>query len=144
MTKSHFRASILIFLGLGLIGGLADIVVPSLIAEPFHQAQQAHDAALSNERLFVSLALLLPATVAALVATYGLYRFRCWAPRLAAIGTVGVLLACPLLGTWAQSGVALSFGYAASYLWGGIITASYLQPYREWFAKQSDASKNAA
>lgn len=135
MTKSQFRNLLLLSFVVGLVGGLSDLMVPSLIADAFRQAQEAHDAELSLARLLVGLAIALAGLSLVLAATYGLYQFRHWAPRIGLVGTVLTLFAWPAFGASAQSGVSVSISYAASYLWGAVLVLSHVPPYSAWFVK---------
>ena len=141
MTKSQFRTLLLLSLGVGFAGGLLDLVVPSLITETFREAQEAHDSELSLARLLVAAAISLPGLSLVLIATYGLYKFRHWAPRLGLIGTAVTLLAWPTFGAGVQSGLAASISYAASYLWGASLVLAHVSPYKAWFAKPSAPSE---
>ena len=118
---------------LGALGGFLDLVVPSLLPDALRIAQEEYDASVPTPSLLIGLVFGLPGAGLALVSTYGLYRFRRWAPRLAVIGTALTVLAWPALGFSGQSGLAVALSYLASYLWGGVVMLSYVAPYRSWF-----------
>ena len=141
MTKSQFRALLMLSLVGGLAGGLLDLVFPSLITEALRQAQEAHDAELSLARLLVAMAFALPGLALALMATYGLYKFRHWGPRLGLLGTAVALLSVPVFGAGVQSGLAGAISYAASYLWGASLVLAHVSPYNAWFVRPTARSE---
>ena len=133
MTQSQYRTILLLSLVLGLLGGVLDLAIPSLVPDALRTVQEEYDAAMSMPRLVVAVVLGLPGVVLALAATYGLYRFRRWGPRTAVVGTVLSLLAWLAFGFSSQSGLAAALSYLASYLWGASIVLCYTVPYRSWF-----------
>jgi uncharacterized BrkB/YihY/UPF0761 family membrane protein len=137
MKKSHYRGLVILSLASGLIGGLLDLLVPSLLSVQFHEAQAAQEESMSIGQLGVALLLSLPGVVMVISATYGLYRFRPWAPRLALIGTAFTLAAWPAFGATGQSGLSLAFSYAASYAWGACLVLSHVEPCRAWFSRHA-------
>jgi hypothetical protein len=143
MTQHSYRRLVLASLVLGLIGGLIDLVVPSLVPEVMHQAQQAHDEAMSNFRFFGGLALALPALATVLAATYGLYRFRYWAPRLGLFGTALSLVALPVLGSAASSGLSQALTFLSAYTWGACLVLAHVSPYQSWFTQSAPVSREA-
>ncbi len=137
MTKSQFRALVLLSLILGLIGSLLDLVVPSLIPDAIQKAQVEYDAAMSMFRLSVVVLLVIAGLGLSFVAMYGLYRFSRWAPRLAIIGTVISLLALSAIGFTSQSRFASAFISISTSLWGGVVVLCYVDPYRVWFQDEA-------
>lgn len=117
-----------------MLGGFLDWAIPSLLPDALRIAQEEYDTSVPTPSLLIGLGFGLPGAALALVSTYGLYRFRRWAPRLAVIGTALTLVAWPALGFNGQSGLAVALSYLASYLWGGAVMLSYVAPYRSWFA----------
>lgn len=75
---------------------------------------------------------------------YGLYRFRSWASRVAVAGTALILIACSVAGTSAQSGVAASLSYLASYLWGAVLVLSYAPSFKDQFLRSADSLERPA
>ena len=135
MTKTQFRILVALSFCVGLLGGLIDLVIPQLVSNAFRQAQEALDENLSIYRLVLSAVISIPGFLLILISTYGLYRFRYWAPRIGLVGTAITLLAWPTLGSWVQSGIAVSLSFAASYAWGGALLISFVPPYKSWFSK---------
>ncbi|WP_298207492.1 hypothetical protein [Acidovorax sp.] len=133
MTKSHYQAVLLSSLILGFMGVAVDFAVPSQIPEGIRNAESAHFAEMSLPRLLFGVTLSLTSIALVLVATYGLYRFRHWAPRLAVLGTATSLLAGLAGGLYVQSGIAAILTFVASYAWGASVVLAYAQPYRAWF-----------
>jgi hypothetical protein len=138
MTKFQYRIILLLSLFLGTLGGFLDLAVPSLIPDALRVAQEEYDAGLPTPRLVIGLVFGLPGAGLALISTYGLYRFRRWAPRLAVVGTALTLIGWLGLGFSGQSGFAAAFSYLASYLWGGCVMLCYAAPYRSWFIDSVD------
>ncbi len=68
------------------------------------------------------------------VSIYGLFRFRSWAPRLSVIATALSLFCWPFSGAYAQSGLAFSISFLASYLWGAVIVLAFVQPLKKEFS----------
>jgi hypothetical protein len=137
MTKLQFRKLLLTSIGVALLAAVVDFAAPSLVGDSLRKAQEVHDESVSFSRLLLALLVGLAGLVTSLVGMYGLYHFRRWAPRTALIGTAISLLACPALGAWVQSGLAVALSFAASYLWGATVLVPLLQPYQSWFAEQS-------
>jgi hypothetical protein len=136
MTTSHYRALIIAFVFFGLLGGALDLIFPALIPAEFRQLQEAHDNALSTMNILLFAGLGLVGGVCALVSTYGLFRFRPWAPRLAIWGTILALACWPFAGAYAQSGLAIATSFLASYLWGAIVVLAYVGPMSVQFNRR--------
>ena len=139
MTRTNFRLLLIASLIVSLLGGIVDFLIPGLVPEAFHTAQKADDRSLSIARVLAGLAVALIGAVLYFASVYGLYRFRSWAPRIAVAGTVLILLACPLFGTFAQSGLAVALSYLASYLWGAVVILGYTSGFREQFPRSVDS-----
>ena len=138
MTKTQYRTLLLLSFAVGIVGGLLDILLPSLVADALRQAQAAHDAELSLARLLLASTFALPGVGMMFISTYGLYQFKPWAPRVGLIGTALALLSSPAFGTGVQSGISASISFAASYLWGAALVLPLVAPYNSWFAKPAE------
>lgn len=136
MTINRYRALIIAFVVLGLLGGALDLIFPSLVPPDFRQVQEAQDNSLSTMSLLLFGGLGLAGGVCALVSSYGLFRFRPWAPRLAIWGTALALVCWPFAGAYAQSGLAIATSFLASYLWGAIVVLAYVGPLSAQFNRQ--------
>ena len=135
MSVSVFRALLLSSVIVGIVGGAIDLVLPSLLTEGFRQAQETHDAAVYASRGMLLGGLGIAILVLTIVAVYGLYTFRRWALRAAAVSTALGLLLVVLAGVYAQSGVAVAMSYFASYLWGAVLLAAAIQPLSSRFQR---------
>lgn len=133
MTTNRYRALIIAFVFFGLLGGALDMLFPSLIPTEFRHLQDAHDNALPTMNVLLFAGLGLVGGICALVSTYGLFRFRPWAPRVALWGTVLALACWPFAGVCAQSGLAIATSFLASYLWGAIVVLAYVGPISAQF-----------
>ena len=133
MTINQYRALLIASLIIGILGGALDLIFPSLVPTEFHQVQKTQDSSLSAVRLLLFTGVGILGGGCALVSMYGLYRFRSWAPRLAIVGTVVALACWPFTGAFAQSGLAISMSYLASYLWGAVVVLAYVQPISAHF-----------
>ena len=134
VTQSHFRVLLILSLVVGLAGGFLDLVIPSLIPESFHAAQEVGDGTASMPQLLLSLAVAVPALLIYIASLFGLYQFRPWAPRVAIVGTALTLVVFPLVGAHTQSGLAQSLSYLASYLWGAVLLLACTSTSSAWFA----------
>lgn len=121
MTTSQYRLLLIASIVTGIVGGAVDFVFPQLLPEGLLELQNAHDEALSTSRLLLASLLGIAGFVFYVASVYGLFRFRPWAPRLSIFGTALLLCAVPFLGAMAQSGLATSISYLASYLWGAVM-----------------------
>ena len=130
MSRTHFRLLIIASVVVGLVGSFVDLLVPTLVPDAYQAAQKTEEDSMSLTRLLAALAVALPGLSFYFASVYGLYRFRSWAPRIAVVGTALILLAYPLFGTFAQSGVAVSLSYLASYLWGALLVLGYAPTYK--------------
>lgn len=133
LSKTHYRLIVMLSLVIGLASAFIDLVFPELIPAPLRLAQEELDAAMSDVHLAALLLIGGPGLLMVLIATYGLYQFRAWAPKLGLIGTGLMLLVTPALGAMAQSGLCITMSYVASYLWGAALVLCFVAPYREWF-----------
>lgn len=77
----------------------------------------------------LAILVLLPPTA------YGLYAFRPWAPRLAALATAVALVLVVAAGAFVQSGWAIALGYLASYLWGAVLLLAFISPISAKFQR---------
>jgi hypothetical protein len=129
LTPRTFRALLIAWLGLALLGAIVDTVFPGLVPEPMAKAQEAADAAWSGATLVAAIAVC----AAVITATVGLYRFRPWARALAlASSALGFLLAA-LLGATSQSGLALALLDLSSTVWGACLALAYFSPLSKRF-----------
>lgn len=142
MEKSQYQKLVLIWITLGLGGALVDFFVPSLLPDGLRKAQEEYTTAMPVWQFTVASLLGIPGFILALAATYGLYRFRPWAPRAGLLGTALALLSYVVGGATSQSGISSSVSFAASYVWGACLVLSLVAPCREWFVAES-ASKDA-
>lgn len=136
MSTRQYRALLIASIIVGLVGGGIDLVFPQLVPEAFHQAQTAHDNAFSTVSLFLFVGFGVFGVALLFASSYGLYRFRPWAPRLSLISTVLCLLCWSFSGAFAQSGVAIAISYFSSYLWGAVIILAYVQPLNTLFSRR--------
>lgn len=136
MTINRYRALIIAFVVFGLLGGALDLIFPALVPAEFRQLQGVHDNSLSTMNLLLFGGLGVLGGIIALVSTYGLFRLRTWAPRLAVIGTVLALACWPFAGAYTQSGLAIAISFIASYLWGAIVVLAYVGPLSAQFNRR--------
>ena len=136
MTINRYRALIIAFVISGLLGGALDIVFPALVPAEFRQLQEVHDNSLSTMNLLLFGGLGVVGGILAFVSTYGLFRLRPWAPRLAVLGTVLALACWPFAGAYAQSGLAIATSFLASYLWGALVVLAYVGPISVQFNRR--------
>jgi uncharacterized membrane protein (DUF2068 family) len=142
MNKSQYRTILLFSLSLGLAGAFLDFAIPSLVPIVVLKAMMEHDAAMSTTRLYIGLLLIFAGVGLSLIAMYGLYRFRRWAPRLAVVGTVISLLALPVFNFTSQSGFASALISISSILWGAVVVLCFVEPYRTWFKVEAVVTFN--
>lgn len=129
MTTFQYRLLLIASLIIDFIGGGIDVMFPQLLPEAFHQVQAEQDLALTTENSFVLAGLSIVAIVLLIVSYYGLFMLRRWAPMVAVVFTILSLVCYPLMGAVAQSGLAVSISYFASYLWGAIIVLAFIKPF---------------
>ncbi len=144
MTKQRYRALVVASIATGLLGGVLDLIVPTLMPEPFHAAQAAYDEAMSMAIVAVSLSLGVPGLFMVLAATYGLFFFRRWAPPTAGLGTALTLVAVAIFGPSAHSGPAIALGYLSSYLWGVAVLLPFTPLCQAWFTGSSGSTARDA
>ena len=142
MTTTLYRLLLTAATILGIFGASLDFAFPSLLPEAFHHAQQAYHAQQAQDDAAFPLPLVLLVTIGGIgivlliVSTYGLYRFRAWAPRLSIIATMVLLLATPFSGALVQSGIAVTICYLSSYLWGAALVLSFVPPLSAQFKRR--------
>lgn len=81
-----YRALLIAAVATGIVSGMVDLALPNLLPEGLRKAQEAQDALVaSGSILTMVLIFVLSLSLLSIfvLATYGLYRFRSWAPRLA-------------------------------------------------------------
>lgn len=145
MTVRAFRLLLVGSIATGLLGGVIDFIVPSLLSEYFHHAQEVQDSALSTQRLLFVATLGGALLVMLGLSVYGLYQLRSWAPRLALLSSVLALAIPPAAGAFAQSGYAISLSYFASYLWGVVLYMAFAPPFNANFRRaEGDQGPGAA
>ena len=127
----------LVWVTLGLAGALVDFLVPSLLPDVLRKAQKEYSTAMTIWQFTIASLLGATGFFLALAASYGLYKFRPWAPRIGVLGTVLALLSYVIGGATSQSGISSSVSFAASYVWGACLVLSLVAPYREWFVAVS-------
>lgn len=133
MTQSNYKLIVFLSLVVGIAAGGVDHVFPALLPEG---ASEFLEQTVPDEPTWeiVTLGFLgLGMLIMALAGTYGLYRFRPWAPRVALLSTVGAVVASVLMGPSVVSGVSAALGYVSSALWGAALILPYLDEYRTWF-----------
>ena len=133
MSASQFRTLLVASIAVGIVAGGLDLVFPALVPNGFHDAQKVQDDAISSMGLLMIAVLIILAFVLLIASTYGLYKFRRWAPRLALVSTAVALLIGPFMGAFAQSGYSISLSYMASYLWGAVLVLIYVPPLNSKF-----------
>lgn len=142
MTRTQFRLLLIASVVAGLLSGFIDLLAPSLVPDAYQAAQRLENGARSLTRLLLCLALGLVGAMLSLAAVYGLYRFRSWAPRIGVAGTALLLLACSLMDTFVQSGVAAALSTLASYLWGAVLVLGYVPSFKDQFARYADFQRS--
>lgn len=135
MNQSNYRALVLGSVGLGLLAGALDTIVPSLLPEVLRSAQDSVLESASTTSFVMCLAIFVPGICLAIAGTYGLYFFRHWAPRLAISGTALILAGASFMGAAAHSGVSTALGDVSSYLWGASLLVPLLPQYKSWFER---------
>jgi hypothetical protein len=133
MTIAQYRLLLIAFVVVGIAGGALDLLFPALLPEEFQIAQKHLDDGLSTGRTFIFTIVGVCTVAFGIASTYGLYRFRPWAPRLALVTTVLSLLVWPIGGAFAQSGAAVGLNFLASYLWGAAVALAYIPPLNSMF-----------
>jgi hypothetical protein len=125
MSPTLFRCILIAYLGLAVFSGTFNLIFPSDIPEALTHAQQANYANLSS--LSRNLVAILGgiALVGGIASALGLYLFRPWAPRMAAIVTVLAFFIWPLLGIRVVSGWQEFLSSLSTTLWGAIIALAY-------------------
>lgn len=142
MTRTQFRFLLIASVVVGLVAVFVDLLIPSLVSDAYQAAQNSELESMSLTRFLTSIALVLVGAMLYIASVYGLYRFRSWAPRTAVASTALLLLACPLMGTFAQSGVVTALFELASYLWGAVLVLGYIPAFKDWFARPADFSES--
>jgi len=133
MNSTQFRTLLALSIVFGIIGGAIDFLFPSLLAESFWEAQKAHDESRAQSQTIFFGVAGLATLVLFFAAAYGLYAFRPWAPRLAALATGAALALAVGAGALAQSGWAIALSHLASYLWGAVLLLAFFSPISENF-----------
>lgn len=127
-----YRALLIAAVATGIVSGMVDLALPNLLPEGLRKAQEAQDALVASGSI-LTMVLIFVLSLSFLsifvLATYGLYRFRSWAPRLALVATALGFLFAVFLGGYAQSGLALALGYLSSNLWGAVLLLSFVPPF---------------
>jgi urea transporter len=136
ITPSLFRKLLLLSIILAVIGVLLDIMVPTLIPDPFYQAQEKVEQGASFTEFIVLAWLGVPIIIVNFISVIGLFCFRPWAPRIAIIATLLSFAIYPLLGYYLSSGWALVLTDFSTLLWGVVLTLTYSSPIRKRFARR--------
>lgn len=144
MTQPQYRTLVLASLIVGILGATLDFAIPGLVPAPFHRAQAEYAETVTLTSLNVSLLVILPGFCLALAGTYGLFRFRQWAPRISLIGSALVLLGIPFFGPTVMSGSATALVDLSSYLWGASVLVPYVPQYSVWFQGQPTGNSGEA
>lgn len=132
MTKYQFRWLIATYLFLAILSAFFDSVFTSLVPEAVRAIEQQYGTHQSLSELF-GYALAGVGVLVILPATYGLFFFKKWAPRLALIATVLSVLSTSLIQFFAMSGATLALLDVAAYTWGAALIVCHIEPYRDWF-----------
>ena len=133
VTPQKFRRLMIASLILALLGGAVDIAFPGLVPERVREADAAFFDTLPTERLLALGVVALAATIGAVAAFVGLFRFRSWARPLNLVLCASVLLLWPLLCHFVSSGVALALSDLSALAWGAVTALSYVPPLDERF-----------
>lgn len=133
MTRTGFRALLIVHMCLGVIGLLMESATQSMLPDPLISYIEQRDGAPLTQ-LDALLLLTIFVLLATLIASWvGLWRFSRWSPALfAAVGGAAVLLQ-PLLGPTVVSGWAAALYSAADITGGAVLAAVFLTDLREEF-----------
>ena len=133
---AQYRLLLIAFVVVCIAGGALDLVFPALLPEEFQVAQKHLDDGLSTGRTFIFTIVGVCTLAFGIASTYGLYRVRPWAPRLALVTTVLAVLMWPFGGAFAQSGAAIGLNFLASYLWGAAVVLAHVPPLNSMFERR--------
>ena len=128
-----FRAFLVASIAAGLLGGLLDLALPSLIPQLLREAQDALTSPELTRRDILLLIVGLPLLLGAVACAVGLYRFRPWAPRASIYLTIGSLVIYPLLDVTVVSQWSLLLTESGAILWGAMLAMAFLSPVKEHF-----------
>ncbi|ARU04430.1 hypothetical protein CCO03_06850 [Comamonas serinivorans] len=136
VTAFSFRVLLVASCVLGVLSGCLDFFMPELVPAALHADRVAIEASRADSYTLPMGAVALLALGGVLIAIYGLYTFRRWAPWLnLAMTGVGLVLTVAV-GPGVQSGWALALLMLSSYLWGALVLASFGGVYRAQFQGQ--------
>lgn len=134
-TPSAFRLFIVTSLVFAFLASFIDAIFPSLLPEPFRQAQDALASSELGTQDILLIVIGLPILVVGLVSAIGLYRFRPWAPRLALFVTIATVALYPFLDAQAVSAWSLLLSETSMLLWGVVLAMAFLPPVADRFSE---------
>ena len=140
MTRTSFRALLIVHVCLAVFGLVMESATQSMLPDPLvNYVEQRHQAAMSHAEALLLLVLLV--LFVALIASWiGLWKFWPWAPRLyAAVCGIGILLQ-PLLGPVVVSGWTAALYDAASLTAGILLAGAFLTRWRDEFFQAEEAT----
>jgi hypothetical protein len=133
MSPTHFRYLLCLSLVTGIFSVALDSMIPALIPEAISQAQACEEAKVVGLALALMTVLGLTVLITYILAFFGLFNFRPWAPRLALISTVLTVLCLPTMSVSINSPWAAALNEISTILWGAVLTLVYFSPLKEKF-----------
>jgi hypothetical protein len=144
MTTFQYRTLVLVSLALCWASAFLDQLVPRLLPEALKQAEIAAYAGQAPNWMMFVLVLAIASVLGMLAASYGLLRFRPWAPKFAVLATGLLIVTSATVEAVAISGIAFSV-HALSWLcWGSAVLLSFTHPVKAWFVAEKRPEAIAA
>lgn len=138
MTPGQFRALLVFSVLVSLADCLVDFLFPALVSPPLSDALAAEPLPpLVDDSPWLSAAIFIPFTLAAIAGPIGLFFFRPWARSLSLAVTVSGLAIAPFIGPTVASGLSMALLDASMTSWGAVLAVAYWSPVSQRFRARS-------
>ena len=135
MTQANlFRLFVGLSIAFGIAGAAVDYCFTGLLSEDLANAlENEPSTGIVYEHPFVSLAILIPWLIAAVVGVVGFFLFKPWGRALSLYTSVLGVFITPFLGSFAASGLSSTLSETSFTLWGAALAMAYFSSASERF-----------